>query len=78
MSFEYFAAVPYFHPRPQGKRIFAKAGEFQGNRSRLGMIEEVKLTIPLAKGTKRADYQIFLGFQLTQEEVERNRAGNQF
>jgi hypothetical protein len=77
-SFEYFVALPLFHPQPQGKKIFTKAGEFQGNRARLGIVEDVTLVIPLARGTKRDDYKIFLGFQLSEEEIERNRKRNQF
>lgn len=77
-AFEYFVALPHFHPQPQGKKIFAKAGEFQANRARLGLLDDVTLVIPLARGTKRDDYRVFLGFQLSREEVERNRSGNRF
>lgn len=77
-AFKYFVAVPHFHPLPQGKQIFAKTGEFQGNRTQLGLIEDVTLVIPLARGTKREDYKIFLGFQLSREEAELNRTRKQF
>jgi hypothetical protein len=78
VAFDYFVALPRFHPQPQGKKTFSKAGEFQGNRTRLGLLEDVTLVIPLARGTKREDYKIFLGFQLSREEVQLNRTRNQF
>lgn len=78
LSFDYFVAIPYFHPAPQGKQVFTRAGEFEGNRGRIGFLEEVNMTIPLAPDTKREDYRIFIGFQLSGEEVEFNRSRTDF
>lgn len=78
VRFDYFVAMPRFHPLPQGKRIFGKSGEFTGNRTRLGTVEEVTLTIPLQKGGKLDEYRIFIGFQLNEQEIEFNRSRNRF
>ncbi len=74
VDFSYYVAMPYFHPKPEGKRVFVKKSEFQGNRARLGLIEEVRLTIPLARNVKHDEYRIFLGFQLSEEQVRYNRS----
>ena len=78
VRFEYFVAMPRFHPLPQGKKVFGKSGEFTGNRARLGAVEEVTLTIPLQKGSKLDEYRILIGFQLTPQEIEFNRSRNRF
>jgi len=74
VGFRYYVAMPHFHPRPEGKKVFVKETEFQGNRARLGLVEEVNLEIPIEANVKREQYRIFIGFQLTDEQVKYNRS----
>lgn len=71
--FEYFVAIPQFHPRPEGKRRFPISVPFPSKRTRLRFTDRLELEIPIARGKRGTDYEVYLGFQLTREELERNR-----
>lgn len=73
-GFEYFAAIPKFHPRPEGKTRLAIKVDFPGNRSRVRVTDVLELQIPIAKTQKGADYPVFIGFQLSVNELRSNRA----
>ncbi len=72
-EFEYFVALPKFHPAPQGKEAFLMTAEFPGGQRRVRLGDEVELRIPLQAGLSAADYRIVVGFQLTKDELEFNR-----
>lgn len=72
-TFDYFVAIPYFYPAPQGKQVFPISVSFKGNRTRLRYRDRVDLVIPLDPKRLRDKYTVYLGFQLTPEEVEANR-----
>lgn len=72
-GFEYFVAIPKFYPAPQGKRVLPVRIEFKGNQTRIVFRDELELEIPLQPGEVGADYEVFLGFQLTPDELEYNR-----
>lgn len=72
-DFRYFVAIPHFHPAPQGKRVFPISVRFEGNRTRLRYTDKVELTVPLDPKQPRDEYAIYLGFQLTPDEIEANR-----
>lgn len=46
---------------------------FQGNRTRVAISEELGPRIPLRSGESAADYRIYVGFALSQEEMRYNR-----
>lgn len=73
VSFEYFVALPAFHPAPEGKRTFRFEVTFEGNRHRVRAGDRVRLVIPMAQGTTAEDYPVYVGFQLTPEELAANR-----
>lgn len=73
VRFEYFVAIPQFHPRPEGKRRFPIGVPFPDRRTRLWFTDRLELEIPIARGKRGTDYDVYLGFQLTREELERNR-----
>ena len=68
-----FAAIPQFHPRPEGKRTFPISVPFPAKRTRLRFTHRFELEIPIARGKRGIDYEVYLGFQVTREELERNR-----
>jgi hypothetical protein len=76
LSFEYFIAIPKFHPAPAGKKTFTVTGEFPENTSRLRTADEVRLQIPFVSGEPLEDYAVYLGFQLTHEQLEDNQRGS--
>ena len=71
--FEFFIAIPKFHPAPEGKRTFPVAATFEGNRARLLYRDSLVIDIPLKAGETGANYDVFIGFQLTSAELEFNR-----
>ena len=77
-AFRYFAAVPRFHPSPQGKKIFSVDAEFSGPSTRLRTIDEIQLVIPLDPKVRRDAYTVYIGFQLTREELKDNRRVTKF
>ncbi len=72
-SFEYFVAIPRFHPSPAGKKTFPVNVTFKENQTRLRYRDEIRLKIPLGSGEVGASYDVYLGLQLDPEQVEFNR-----
>jgi hypothetical protein len=73
-DFRYFVAIPKFHPAPQGKSIFPLQAKFRGNQTRLNLIDEVRLEIPLPRKPKIDEYLIYMGIQLTPQQLEYNQS----
>jgi hypothetical protein len=74
IRFSYFVAIPVYYPARSGKSVFPVSIRFPAGRSRLAYREEVALTIPLKQGVAGPAHEIFLGFQLTPEQLEYNRS----
>jgi hypothetical protein len=72
-SFAYFVAIPHFHPAPQGKNTFPLSATFVENDSRRRVTDQVRLQIPLTSTQRLDDYTIYMGFQLTPEELQENQ-----
>ncbi len=73
-GFEYFVAIPSFHPQPEGKRRLPIKVEFVGNRARSRITDVLEVQIPIAKGRAGTDYPVYIGFQLNATELAENRA----
>ena len=73
--FQYFVAIPQFHPRPEGKRTFPVTIPFDEGRSRALYRDEINIEIPLDRRERSRNYNIFLGFQLDKDQLEYNRRG---
>ncbi len=56
------------------KKVFATEFEFEDSRRRIGGIEELIQEIPLQPGELGEDFEIYVGFQLTPEQLQYNRA----
>lgn len=74
VDFRYFVAIPKFHPAPQGKSIFPLQAKFRGNQTRLNLIDEIQLEIPLPPRPKIDEYSIYMGIQLTPQQLEYNQS----
>jgi hypothetical protein len=71
----YFIAMPQFYPKDQAKQTFRTRLQFPGNRTKITVVEpDVNVTIPLKPNEIGENYDILVGFDLTREEVEDNRA----
>ena len=72
--FSFFVAIPKFHPSSAGKRVFPVAVEFPTNRTRIRYADEIEIKIPLPPGPRKIDdLEVFLGFQLSPDELIFNR-----
>ncbi|MBK19854.1 MAG: hypothetical protein CMM52_13555 [Rhodospirillaceae bacterium] len=72
-DFRYFVAIPKFHPSPQGKSVFPLRAKFEGNQTRLSILDEVRLEIPMPPFPKVDEYSVYMGIQLTPQQLEYNR-----
>lgn len=76
-DFKYFVAIATRDKRIVGREVFESTIEFPGNQTRAGVVEELEQQIPLSAGKAGPDYVIYVGFELTPEEVEFNRRQTQ-
>lgn len=73
-NINYFVAVARADQTVLARKSFDIAIPFPGNRTRVSGLEEIGQVIPLAQGEDGTDYRIYLGFDLTPEELRFNRA----
>ena len=70
----YFVALPVFFPQPQAKAVFPITIDFPEGASAARHVDDVvNLTIPVKAKEQIDHYEVYLGFQTTPEELERNR-----
>lgn len=61
-----------------GKEVFEVKAPFPGNRTRVRVTDDpVEMTVPLKAGQTGRNFQIYVGFQLSQEELAYNRRKRQ-
>jgi hypothetical protein len=77
-AFQYFVAIPHFHPAPQGRNIFSIVAEFAEREQRVITNDDIQMVIPLDPKLRPDAYPIYLGFQLTRQELEDNRRVTKF
>lgn len=70
VRFTYFVAISDPSSRILARRAFDVVVERGGEQT---ITEELAQTIPVAPRARLEDYRIFVGLQLTAEELERNR-----
>jgi hypothetical protein len=71
--FEYFVAVPKLYPNPAGKQDFDVAFVFPQNARRGQFRDEIVLEFALADRNQGPSNEIYIGFQLTEAELDYNR-----
>ncbi|GEO79994.1 hypothetical protein [Pararhodospirillum oryzae] len=73
--FDYFVALPNFYPQPAAKQTYEVATTFPPNVDRVVVRDEkVRVRIPLDAGASAADQDVYVGFQLTGEQLDYNRS----
>jgi hypothetical protein len=70
---EYFVAIADSGRQILARQRFTTRVEFQANVNRSGVFEELRQRIPIKAGQTGDDFTIFVGLQLSEEEIERNR-----
>jgi hypothetical protein len=69
----YFVAIPQYFPRPEGKRVLELQVKPEGNGPQRIRESNVRAVIPLKKNEPAAAYDVYVGLQLTPEQLEYNR-----
>ena len=73
-KFGYFIALTDLNEKVLQKSVFDGQAKFPGNQSRISWRDEpVTLTIPVKKGVDGTQFEIFVGMELSRDEVEYNR-----
>ena len=70
----YFVAIAQTDQTVLARESFDIAIPFPGNRTRVSGLEQIGQIIPLPQGQDGGDYRIYVGLELTHEELEYNRA----
>jgi len=73
-TIEYFVAIPAFFPSADGKKIFPVKLDIPAGPKGVHVTDnDVRLTFPVKDIKKLEAYEIFIGFQLPQDELDFNR-----
>ena len=77
-DFSMVAAVTDQDRNILSRRLVPGRFDFTGNRSRVRYLERLKIDIPKQEQETGQDFIVFVGFDLTREQVEFNRAQQAF
>lgn len=70
----YFVAIPRLAPDPAAKQIFEVRRKVSGGASKVERWKEtINITLPIIKDRPAAAFDIYVGFQLTDEQLAFNR-----
>jgi len=72
--FSYFVAITDIHDKILVRQQFDTSIDFPGNTTRAGIREDLEQVIPLGQAQRGDDFHIYLGFVVTHEEADYNRA----
>lgn len=73
-ALNYFVAIARSDKTIVARQAFDASIELPEDRSGSGIIEEIDQTIPLGEDETGEDYVIIVGFEMTRDELEFNRA----
>gem|GEM_PF-872418 len=73
-NFQYFVAIPKFYPAPKGKKIFLLRAQFKGRKTRIKLVDEISIEIPIPKNSAIDQYAVYIGLQLKPEQLKYNRS----
>ena len=73
VNFRYFVAIPKFYPAASGKRIFPINVNFQGNKTRVKLFDQVLIKVPIGQNYRVNEYSIYIGIQLTPKQLDYNQ-----
>lgn len=71
---DYFTAIPAFYPKPEGRAEFSREVELPANRTQLDVTEaNIDILIPLNAQRRGETQEVFVGFNLTEDQLRENR-----
>ena len=70
---QYFVAIENGSGNFTAKEIYDVTLPFEGNRRRVGIVEEVDIMIPTPADNDFSEIRILIGLQITPEQVEYNK-----
>ncbi len=75
-SIYYFVAVPQLFPKPEGKRVFQLKKDLPATPGVRERVREngIKVFIPLKKDEPGAAYDVYVGLQLNDAQLDYNRS----
>jgi hypothetical protein len=73
-NYRYFVAITAPDDTVVAKQEFTTTVDFPANAPRAGTREDLQQQIPMPRDTDARNYQVLLGFQLSPQELEHNRA----
>ena len=73
--FYYFVAIPQYFPQPDGKKVFEIQRTLPGGATVPLLLTEsnVRVQIPLQEKQPAASFDVYLGLQVSDEQLEFNR-----
>ena len=72
-EFVYFVAILQSDRKVLTRQEFPMLALFENQDTQIDFVESVTVTIPRRKGTAPTDYLVYLGFEMTPEELAYNR-----
>ncbi|MSO84615.1 MAG: hypothetical protein EXR02_01750 [Rhodospirillales bacterium] len=73
-SYRYFVTLTDAQREPVSKNVFDLAAQFPGNVTRMVLTDDtVEMKVPIGAGQSGKNFTIFVGFQLSDEQLEFNR-----
>jgi hypothetical protein len=72
-DYVYFVAIVDSQSNVLARQEFASQVQFPPDQSQVVTLEELEQTIPLEKNQPGSDFDVYVGFKLTPEQVQRNR-----
>ena len=74
VTLDYFVAMPDFYPNSEGRADFSRAVDIPPTRTPIELVDsEIQLNIPLEEGRTGEQTEVYLGFALTEEQLQQNR-----
>ncbi|NQW09768.1 MAG: hypothetical protein HQ481_07825 [Alphaproteobacteria bacterium] len=73
-ALRYFVAVERAFGEVTAKQIYDLPMPFEGNNRRVGRIEQIKVFVPVPANGSFSGVRVLVGFQLTAEQLDYNRA----
>jgi len=74
-SLQYFVSVPTFYPYEGAKKVLTMNVEFAKNRDQLHQTDrDVQLSFPVRNVKELERYEVFIGLQMSEAELQYNRS----
>ena len=74
VTLNYFVAMPAYYPNPEGRADFSRTIDIPPTRTPVEFTDtEIQINIPLGENRVGATTEVYLGFALSEEQLQQNR-----